>query len=137
MDGVTFKHISERDLMDAEYLLKGARYSSASRYAQQAVEKRMKHYIKEHGDSTDSVLLTSHNTVKLYDRVVALGGVKGTKEQRMMMSVLKDYYFDMNYPGSDYRDATAEEAEDAVEFAKEFISQFTDDVIICDPLKHD
>lgn len=37
------------------------------------------------------------------------------------MAVLREYYYDTNYPGEDCRELTPEEAAEAVAFAEEFI----------------
>ena len=122
MEKITYQYLGNRDLKDAITLLKAASYSSAGRYAQQAVEKNLKQFIEDNGDTSDTTLLSGHNTVKLYDRVVELGGLALDKDHRKMMSVLKDYYYDINYPGDCCRELNEEEAQEAVCFAKELIA---------------
>jgi len=118
MDKRTYKYIGNRDLSIAEKLLASKDYSYAAISAQQAVEKYLKHYIDENGDKDDIVILTTHNLPGLYDRVVALGGLESNKDNRMMMFVLRGYYFELRYPGENFRELGKEEATEAVEFAK-------------------
>ena len=125
MGKITYQHLSSRDLNDAQVLLKARSYSSAGRFAQQAVEKKLKQYIEDNGDTSDIGLLSTHNTTKLYDRVVDLGGLVKNKDHRTMMAVLKDYYYDINYPGENSRELDEEEAAEAVKFADEFIKFIT------------
>ena len=125
MGKITYEHLSSRDLRDAKLLLKSQSYSSAGRFAQQAVEKKLKQYIEDNGDTSDMGVLSTHNTTKLYDRVVELGGLKKNKDHRVMMAVLKDYYYDINYPGENSRELDEEEATEAVRFAEEFFKLFT------------
>ena len=122
MGKVTYKQIADRDLKDAETLLTAGSFSSAGRFAQQAVEKSLKHFIDINGDTNDIPLLTTHNTVRLYEKVVELGGLEHNKEYKKMMLILKSYYYDTNYPSDDFRELDEEEATDAVNFAKELIA---------------
>jgi HEPN domain-containing protein len=123
MGKITYKYLGDRDLNDARVLLKGGSASMTGRLVQQAVEKNLKQYLEENGDTNDFPLLAIHNTVKLYDRVVALGGVVNNKDDRKMMSVIREYYYDINYPGEECRELTREEAEEAVAFATLFIEK--------------
>ena len=122
MGKVTYKQIGDRDLREAEGVLTLDFFSSAGRLAQQAVEKNLKHYIDLNGDTNDMPLITTHNTIRLYERVVELGGLEYNKEHKKMTCILKSYYYDTNYPGDDFRELDKEEATDAVSFAKELIS---------------
>ena len=119
---MTYKYFGERDLKEAEILLKFGAFSSAGRFSQQAVEKYLKQYIEDNGDTGDIGFLATHNTVSLYERVVKLGGLEFDKDCHKMMFVLRSYYYDTNYPGVDARELGKEEAADAVNFAKELIS---------------
>ena len=119
---MTYRYFGERDLREAEILLRAGGFSSAGRFAQQVVEKHLKQFIHEKGDTQDAAILTTHNTINLYERVVKLGGLEFNKMHHMMMSVLRNYYYDTNYPGADARELDEEEATDAVEFAKELIA---------------
>jgi len=123
MGKITYEYLSMRDLHEAKVLLNGMCFSSAGRFAQQAIEKQLKQYIETHGDSGDLPLLSIHNTTRLYDRVVELGGLSMSRETRKMMAVLKDYYYDINYPGDNCRELEEYEAAEAVEFAETLISQ--------------
>ena len=45
MGKTTYKYIGDRNLKDAKTLLEAGSFSSAGRFAQQAVEKYLKHFI--------------------------------------------------------------------------------------------
>jgi len=109
-------------LKTAQDLLSLKSYSPAGIYAQQAVEKYLKHYIDVNGDTDDIALLTTHNLLGLYNKVVELGGLEYNSDYRKMMYVLRSYYFELNYPGDNFRELGKEEATEAVEFAKELIA---------------
>lgn len=119
---LTYKYIGDRDLRDAKVLLGAGSASMTGRLVQQAVEKNLKQYIENHGDTEDLPMLSSHNCVKLYDRVVALGGITRNINDRKMMSLLREYYYDTNYPGEDCRELSREEAAEAVYFAEDFFN---------------
>ncbi|MDR2183030.1 MAG: HEPN domain-containing protein, partial [Clostridiales bacterium] len=109
----TYKYIADRDLKDAETLLAAGSFSSAGRFAQQVVEKYLKHFIDSNGNTDDIAFLATHNTIKLYDKVVELGGLEFNRDCQKMMCVLRNYYYDVNYPGEDFRELGKEEATDA------------------------
>lgn len=123
MAALTYKYLGDRDLRDAQVLLNGGSASMAGRLVQQAIEKNLKQYIEDNGNTNDMKILSAHNTVKLYDRVVELGGLAHDSDDRKMMSVVREYYYDVNYPGEDCRELTRAEAEEAVEFAIGFVSK--------------
>lgn len=118
---LTYKYIGDRDLRDAQVLLELGSASMTGRLVQQAVEKNLKQFIEDNGDTEDLPILSAHNTVKLYDRVVALGGLTRNTDDRKMMALLREYYYDTNYPGEDCRELSREEAAEAVAFAADFI----------------
>jgi HEPN domain-containing protein len=118
---ITYKYIGDRDLRDAKILLEAGSASMTGRLVQQAVEKNLKQFIEDNGDTSDLPILSSHNTAKLYNRVVELGGLPYNKDDRKMMALLREYYYDVNYPGEDCRELSREEAREAVIFAEEFI----------------
>ena len=122
MGKTTYKYIGDRDLKDAETLLAAGSFSSAGRFAQQAAEKYLKHFIDISGNTDDIAFFTTHNTIKLYDKVVELGGLEFDRSYQKMMYVLRTYYYDVNYPGEDFRELSEEEAADAVNFVKELAS---------------
>jgi len=119
---MTYKYFGDRDLKEAEGVLALGYFSSAGRLAQQAVEKHLKQYIETNGGIDDINLLTTHNTISLYERVVKLDGLEFDKDHHKMMFVLRSYYYDTNYPGVDARELGEEEAKEAVSFAKELIA---------------
>jgi len=121
---LSYRGLGNRDLADAKILLKhGGSPSAAGRLIQQAVEKHLKQAIEESGNINLLPLLKVHNTIKLYDRVVELGLLKLNKDDRKMMSVIKDYYYDLNYPGENNMELTLEEAEEAWAFAERVINE--------------
>ncbi|MCL1842234.1 MAG: HEPN domain-containing protein [Defluviitaleaceae bacterium] len=120
---LTYKYIGDRDLRDAQVLLQAGSASMTGRLVQQAVEKNLKQFIEDNGDTNDLPILSAHNCVKLYDRVVALGGLTRNADDRKMMALLREYYYDTNYPGEDCRELSREEAEEAVYFAIDFIKE--------------
>jgi HEPN domain-containing protein len=119
---LTYKYLGDRDLQDAIVLLELGSASMTGRLVQQAIEKNLKQFIEDNGDTNDLPILSAHNTVKLYDRVVALGGLPHNKDDRKMMALVREYYYDTNYPGEDCRELTREEAAEAVYFAEDFIN---------------
>ena len=125
MAAITYKYLGDRDLNDAKVLMRGGSVSMAGRLAQQAVEKNLKQFIENNGDTDDMALLSIHSTVKLYDRVCALGGLVSNTDDRKMMAVLREYYYDINYPGEECRELTREEAQEAVDLAARLINEIT------------
>jgi len=119
---MTYKYFGDRDLREAEILLRAGAFSTAGRFAQQAVEKHLKQYIETGGSIEDINLLATHNTISLYERVVKLGGLEFDDICHQMMFVLRSYYYDTNYPGADARELSEKEATRAVSFAKELIA---------------
>lgn len=122
MGGTSYKDIAEKDLKSAEDLLafSSGNYNLIARLAEQYVEKLLKHYIELNGSTEHLTLLSTHNLTKMYDVVVQLGYIDKVQTDRLFMSQLKDYYFDTNYPGDNYRELDREESELALEFAKYF-----------------
>jgi len=118
---MTYKYFGDRDLKEAGILLQADAFSTAGRFAQQAVEKHLKQYIQDNGDISDINFLTTHNTISLYEKVVKLGGLKFDEDCHQMMFVLRSYYYDTNYPGADARELSEKEATKAVTFAKKII----------------
>ena len=123
---LNYKYLGDRDLSDAKVLLQAGSASMTGRLVQQAIEKNLKQYIEDNGNTGDLPILSAHNTVKLYDRVVELKGIYHDSDDRKMMSVIREYYYDVNYPGEDCRELTREEAEEAVAFAVGFIARLWD-----------
>ena len=122
MGNPSYKDLAEKDLKSAEDLLKysSGNYNLIARLAEQYVEKLLKHCIELKGSTEHLTLLSTHNLTKMYDELVKLGLLKRIQTDRLFMSQLKDYYFDMNYPGDNYRELDKEEAELALNFAKSF-----------------
>lgn len=76
-------------------------------YAQQAVEKMLKQYIKEVSQSTDSSLLHSHNL----KRLAKFANIGALNASMLNLYELTDAYYNTRYPGDDYFDVTPTEAE--------------------------
>ena len=124
MEKITYKYLGDRDLKDAKIMLEhGGSPSAVGRLVQQAIEKNLKQCIENARDTQNIYILSTHNTIKLYDKVVELKGIIYDREDRKMMSVIKDYYFDLNYPGEDTMELEYEEAKEAVTFAEYFIKK--------------
>ena len=122
MGSPSYKDIAEKDLKSADDLLKysSGNYNLIARLAEQYVEKLLKHYVETHGSTEHLQLLPTHNLTRLYDVAVQLGEFEKNQTDRLFMSQLKDYYYDMNYPGDNYRELDLEESETALKFAKAF-----------------
>ena len=121
METLTYKYLSERDMRDATILYNAGSYAAACRLFQQSAEKILKHYIHIKGVVEDAEILTSHSNIRLYDRVAELGGLMTDKDDRKIMSVLKNYYYDLNYPGANSREVDKNEAEEIKQFMESFL----------------
>ena len=122
MGALTYEYLGDRDLRDAKYLLEVGSWSQVGRLLEQAVEKHFKHYISKYGDSSDKMLLGSHNMVGLYNRFLELSGETVCCKTLADMSLLKDYYYDINYPGDNCRELDEIEARNALDFVVPLIS---------------
>ena len=80
MGTLTYKYLGDRDLDDAKVLLRYGSASMAGRLIHQAIEKNLKQLIEDNGDTNDLPLFSIHNTIKLYDKAVEIGGVNYNKE---------------------------------------------------------
>ena len=124
MATLSYSELGNRDLADSKILLlHGGSPSAAGRLIQQAVEKNLKQAIENSGDIALLPFLQIHNTIKLYDKVVELGRLTFDKSDRKMMSVIKDYYYDLNYPGENNMELNHEEASEAWNFADRIIKE--------------
>jgi HEPN domain-containing protein len=122
MGNINYKDIAAKDLKSAEDLLKYSddNYNLIALLAEQYVEKLLKHCIETKGATEHLQLLSIHNLTKMYDVVVQMELLEKNQTDRLFMSQLKDYYFDTNYPGDNYRELDYDEANSALEFAKSF-----------------
>ena len=74
-------------------------------------------------DLSDVKVLLRSGSPSMTGRLAQLGGITRHKDDRKMMSVLREYYYDINYPGEECRELDPEEAAEAVAFAERFIGQ--------------
>ena len=113
--------IAKRDLREAEIMFSHGAYNTVSRFCQQAVEKTMKYLLEQTGDTEVYAFLRVHNLSVLYRELVSRELLTFDKEVRGYLAILKDYYYDLNYPGENYRDIEEDEAKEALEFAQRFV----------------
>lgn len=113
----TYGHIAQKDLDGA--IRTAAIFPSGSGvYAQQAVEKMLKQYLKEVLYCSDENLLRTHNLRRLFKAV----GISGLDQYKAQLYELSDAYFNTRYPGEDYWVLTATEAEELCAVATVILS---------------
>ena len=59
--------------------------------------------------------------------MVGLGSLVHDGDDRKMMSVIKDYYYDLNYPGENNMELGLDEAQEAWDFAVKIIKMLEKD----------
>lgn len=123
MDSNSYESIAKRDLKEAKILYEHDAYNTAARLAQQCVEKIMKAKLEATGDTAIYKLLKVHNLTLLYKAMVDKGLLTYEKEVRDYLAVLKDYYFDLNYPGENYWELEQTDANEAILFAQDFFER--------------
>jgi len=125
MENNSYLALAKRDLFNAQELfgVTTTGYNVVARLSQQAVEKAMKHSIEEQGNEKYFPLLSTHNTARLYDAIVTLGIIEENRADKKEMLLLKNYYYDTNYPGENYIEIDRETAEEALAFAGEFMEK--------------
>jgi len=101
MATISYLEYSDRDMKYARDMFSLANYDPCGRFCQQAVEKRMKHYIEHNGTVDDLSLLHTHALVKLYSRICEIKKIPVNKKTRGDLYQLTSYYFDTNYPAED------------------------------------
>ena len=93
-------------------MLDSGMYNNAVRFCQQYVEKLFKHRIHLTGsDDGDFELLHSHRIQRLASRCGQLAGIEFDKDELLLFSDLTSYYYDTNYPGSEYVEIDEETAK--------------------------
>jgi len=120
MDPNGYLALAQYDLRLSKKNLDWGDYNPAARYAQQAVEKYLKHILELSKDAEAVQFMKLHNLKRLHTE--AKNRVQGTPEiSRANLALLTDYYFDTNYPGDDFQWLDKEQAKEAYEIAKEFL----------------
>lgn len=101
-------YIAADDLGAANDLLTVKRYNASVVFAQQCIEKILKHYIKTtmRVCSDDESVMRSHKLVRL----VKESGIPELLDRMGDIGMITDCYFDARYPGVDYTEYTADEA---------------------------
>lgn len=120
----SYSELAKKDLQAAKLMLSGELWNHSARFCQQYVEKILKGFIYLNGEADDFSLLSTHNLIKLADKVAILRGTKFTKNEINWFRTLKDYYFDTNYPGDNYVELLEEDAHDAYTWTMEFKKQY-------------
>lgn len=127
----TYLDIALRDLHSAKIMLDAGVYNNAVRFCQQYVEKLFKEKIHTAGTGdADQFLLHTHKVTKLASRCEVLLKVKFSKDEIILFNELTNYYFDTNYPGSDYVEIDKETAENIYAQTLEFQSKYQNALIL-------
>lgn len=107
--------IAEKDLEAANGLKEMALYNQSAKLYQQFIEKSFKHIIDCNTGTileSDINLLKTHNLVRLAQRVENITGISFGKEDMFWLRIVKDYYFEVGYPGDDFIEITKEQIDD-------------------------
>lgn len=120
----TYRSIAQRDLKEAAIMYEHGAYNTVARFSQQVVEKTMKQLLESTADTEVYKFLKMHNLSALYRELVARQLLPFSSEMRNYLAILKDYYFDLNYPGENYREVSPDEAKEALNFATAFLADF-------------
>ena len=123
MESNSYLALAKRDLQNAQELFQvtSTGYNLVARLAQQGAEKIMKHFIEKLSHEDFIPLLGTHNTVRLYNAILSLGMIPENRAHRKELLLLKNYYFDTNYPGENYIEIDYETAKEALDFATMFV----------------
>ena len=117
MASISYLEYSNRDMKYAHDMFSCKNYDPCGRFCQQSVEKRLKHFIEQHGTVDDVRLLQLHSLVKLYYKVCEISGCGIDRIIRGELHQLTTYYFDTNYPAEENIELTEEMAIEAIEIA--------------------
>lgn len=111
-----YYEIAINNLRYLEVTLHTPYYNEISVGAQQVVEKMLKSVLEQLVPATDAgidKLMHSHNLRALYDKIHELDSTFSL--DRRGLSMLKDYYYDANYPGDSFITVTKEECAENLE----------------------
>jgi len=122
----SFVYIAKKDLDRARLMHSVEDYSAAGRFCEQSVEKCLKSYIEQKGNSGDFRLMSLHKPRRLYERCVQLGMNPLPACDVAVLSSLSDYYYDTNYPGNSYFELTQEQSAEAINLAEKIYGLFED-----------
>ena len=117
MASISYLEYSNRDMKYARDMFSLENYDPCGRFCQQSVEKRLKHYIQQHGTIDDLPILHIHSLSKLYYRVCEIVGCNVDKATRGDLHQLTTYYFDTNYPCEMNVELTEDMAREALDIA--------------------
>jgi len=120
----SFLYIALKDLARAKLMHNVRDYSAAGRFCEQAVEKCLKSYVEQHGNSGDYRLMSLHKPRRLYERCVELGMAELSDKDVSVLSKLADYYYDTNYPGNSYFELTEQQSTEALHLTERICELF-------------
>lgn len=132
MKGVVKRMSSEKDrindyyelacynLHSLHYLMKSNFYNDIVIYAQQVTEKMLKSVVERVCTNAES-LLRSCNLRLLFDEIKLV--IPTFDLDRGQLSILKDLYFEANYPGDDFVLVNREECERCLELMYDCIDE--------------
>ena len=125
----TYIEIARGELRTADALLGAGEWNAASRYCEQYIEKLFKEYIVNNGLTENEMkLLTSHNLIRLSERVSELSGLCFDRSGKRMFRLLQNYWFDTSYLGDRYTDLTEEDAKETLEWTLDFQSRYEETI---------
>ncbi len=114
MATISYLEYSKRDEKYAKDMFSLGNYDPCTRFCQQSVEKRFKHYIEKYGEPEHYKILTTHKLVALYSVTCEIARIEKDISLYKELFMLTAYYFDTNYPQEANIEATKEMAEDAI-----------------------
>ena len=119
----SYKAIALSDLKAARALQELGLYNQSAKFYQQFVEKSLKEIIDQNiSDSkeTDLLLIRSHNTFKLAKRVCEILNYEFEKSWLGWFRTVKDYYYEVSYPGDDFTEITEKDIVELASWINEF-----------------
>ena len=125
----SYKELALLDYKGAIALKELSLYNLSAKLYQQFVEKSLKHIIdcnQLNSKPEDKQLLKTHNVLKLGLRVEEIINQKYDKNTLAWFRTVKDYYFEVSYPGDDFTEITESmilELADWVESFKSLVQQ--------------
>lgn len=115
-----YYYIGMNDLCYLQCALKTTYYNKLAIDAQQVIERMLKS-VAERACVGVEGLLHTHNLRALYDAIHK--ELPNFYLDRGALSILKDYYYDLRYPGHNYVDITREECEECIDLMYDTIKQ--------------